>query len=228
MTTTRWQRLQTRIGDRIAPPRFLAFAAVLIVASALLSPHVGMTRGILTGFDAAALLFIGSLIPLLRQGEAVRMRRRAARNDANRAVLLVFCGIVLFVVLVAVGGELRGRSSVVTIALVVTTLILAWLFSNIVYALHYAHLFYSAGDNGKMGDKAGGDAGGLQFPDTAEPDYWDFLYFSVTLGMTFQTSDVSIASRRMRRVVTGQCLAAFIFNLGVIAFTVNVLGGGSG
>lgn len=196
------------------------FALILIGAAVGLVPVLGMTRGILTGFDAAALLFIGSLLPLLRQGQAAKMRARAARNDANRAVLLVFCGIVLFVVLVAVGGELRGRSSVVTIALVVSTLILAWLFSNIVYALHYAHLFYSAGD--------GGDAGGLQFPDTAEPDYWDFLYFSVTLGMTFQTSDVSIASRRMRRVVTGQCLAAFIFNLGVIAFTVNVLGGGSG
>ncbi|APX64982.1 DUF1345 domain-containing protein [Sphingomonas sp. gentR] len=220
MTTPRWQRLQTRIGDRIAPPRFLLFALILIGAAGGLVPVLGMTRGILAGFDAAALLFIGSLIPLLRQGQAAKMRARAARNDANRAVLLVFCGIVLFVVLVAVGGELRGRSSTVTVALVVGTLILAWLFSNIVYALHYAHLYYSA--------DGGGDAGGLQFPDTAEPDYWDFLYFSVTLGMTFQTSDVSIASRRMRRVVTGQCLAAFIFNLGVIAFTVNVLGGGGG
>ncbi|MGE7205064.1 DUF1345 domain-containing protein [Sphingomonas sp. NPDC019816] len=223
MTTSRWQRLQIRIGERIAPPRFLAFALILAMASLILSPQFGMTRGILAGFDLAAFLFLASLVPLLKQGQAAKMRARAARNDANRAVLLVFCGIVLFVVLVAVGGELRGRSSVVTIALVVGTLILAWLFSNIVYALHYAHLFYSAGDK----DKAGGDAGGLQFPDTAEPDYWDFLYFSVTLGMTFQTSDVAIASRRMRRVVTGQCLAAFVFNLGVIAFTVNVLGGGS-
>ena len=220
MTISRWQRLQTRIGDRIAPPRFVLFALILVGAATGLVPVLGMTRGVLTGFDAAALLFIGSLVPLLRQGQAAKMRARAARNDANRAVLLVFCGIVMFVVLVAVGGELRGRNSTVTIALVVGTLILAWLFSNIVYALHYAHLYYSA--------DGGGDAGGLQFPDTAEPDYWDFLYFSVTLGMTFQTSDVSIASRRMRRVVTGQCLAAFIFNLGVIAFTVNVLGGGSG
>jgi len=220
MTTTRWQRLKTHIGDRIAPPRFVAFALILAVGGAALVPPLGLTRGVLAGFDIAALLFLVSLIPLLRQGQAAKMRRRAARNDANRAVLLVFCGIVLFVILVAVGGELRGRNSIVTIALVVSTLILAWLFSNIVYALHYAHLFYSAGEKG--------DVGGLQFPDTAEPDYWDFLYFSVTLGMTFQTSDVSIASRRMRRVVTGQCLAAFIFNLGVIAFTVNVLGGGGG
>ena len=220
MTISRWQRLQTRIGDRIAPPRFILFALILVGAATGLVPVLGMTRGVLTGFDAAALLFIGTLLPLLRQGQAAKMRARAARNDANRAVLLVFCGIVMFVVLVAVGGELRGRNSTVTIALVVGTLILAWLFSNIVYALHYAHLYYSA--------DGGGDAGGLQFPNTAEPDYWDFLYFSVTLGMTFQTSDVAIASRRMRRVVTGQCLAAFIFNLGVIAFTVNVLGGGGG
>ncbi|BCI71731.1 hypothetical protein SUS17_3386 [Sphingomonas sp. S17] len=216
MTLSRWQRLQTRIGERIAPPRFIAFALILVGAGVVLVPPLGLTRGILAGFDLAAFLFLISLVPLLRQGQAARMRARAARNDANRAVLLVFCGVVLFVILVAVGGELRGRSSTVTIALVVTTLILAWLFSNIVYALHYAHLFYSAGEKG--------DAGGLQFPDTAEPDYWDFLYFSVTLGMTFQTSDVAIAARRMRRVVTGQCLAAFLFNLGVIAFTVNVLG----
>lgn len=216
MTITPWQRLQRRIGNRIAPPRFLLFGLVLIVATVALIPVMGLTRGVLAGFDLAALLFLASLVPLLKQGQAARMRARAARNDANRAVLLVFCGIVLFVVLVAVGGELRGRTSTVTIALVVGTLILAWLFSNIVYALHYAHLFYSAG--------ADGDVGGLQFPDTAEPDYWDFLYFAVTLGMTFQTSDVAIASRRMRRVVTGQCLAAFLFNLGVIAFTVNVLG----
>ncbi|WP_343528790.1 DUF1345 domain-containing protein [Sphingomonas sp.] len=219
MTITRWQRLQIHIGDRIAPPRFLVFALILVVSGALLVPSLGVTRGVLAGFDLATLLFLVSLVPLLRQGEAVKMRRRAARNDANRAVLLVFSGIVTFVILVAVGGELRGRSSTVTIALVVGTLILTWLFSNIVYALHYAHLYYSADEDG--------DAGGLQFPDTAEPDYWDFLYFSVTLGMTFQTSDVSIASRRMRRVVTGQCLAAFVFNLGVIAFTVNVLGGGN-
>ena len=216
MTLSRWQRLQTRIGERIAPPRFIAFALILVGAGVVLVPPLGLTRGMLAGFHLAAFLFLISLVPLLRQGQAARMRARAARNDANRAVLLVFCGVVLFVILVAVGGELRGRSSTVTIALVVTTLILAWLFSNIVYALHYAHLFYSAGEKG--------DAGGLQFPDTAEPDYWDFLYFSVTLGMTFQTSDVAIAARRMRRVVTGQCLAAFLFNLGVIAFTVNVLG----
>jgi uncharacterized membrane protein len=98
-------------------------------------------------------------------------------------------------------------------------LVLTWLFSNIVYALHYAHLFYLDGADG-------GDAGGIDFPGCTTPDYWDFLYFSLTLGMTFQTSDVTISSRAVRRVVLGHSLAAFVFNLGIIAFTINVIGGG--
>ena len=71
-----------------------------------------------------------------------------------------------------------------------------------------------------------GSAAGSIFPIATEPDYWDFVYFSFTLGMTFQTSDVDITSRRVRRVVTGHCLAAFVFNLGVLAFTINSIGGG--
>ena len=42
--------------------------------------------------------------------------------------------------------------------------------------------------------------------------------------MTFQTSDVDISDAGIRRVVTMHCLAAFIFNIGMIAFTINVLG----
>jgi uncharacterized membrane protein len=126
----------------------------------------------------------------------------------------------MLVILVAVAKELQSKSDVKVIALVIATLILAWLFSNIVYALHYAHLFYSDCD----GD--GNDTGGLEFPKCAEPDYWDFIYFSFTLGMTFQTSDVEISSRRMRLHSLGQCLAAFVFNLGVLAFTINTLGSG--
>jgi len=99
--------------------------------------------------------------------------------------------------------------------------VLAWLFSNSIYALHYAHLFYSRADGGR-------DAGGIDIPDTKEPNYWDFVYFSFTLGMTFQTSDCQITSPRIRRVVIGHCLAAFVFNIGVLAFSINVLGGGGG
>ena len=66
------------------------------------------------------------------------------------------------------------------------------------------------------------------FPGTSEPLYWDFIYFAFTCGMAFATSDVVIKDQHIRKVVTIHCLAAFAFNIGVLAFTINVLGSGAG
>ena len=206
------------IGSRVAPPRFALFALLFVGGLAGFVPMVGPGRGIMAAFDVAAAVFLLSLASLFRHGNAERMRRTARDNDANRVALLAITAATMIVILVAVAGELKGRNDSFAVVLVIATLVLAWLFSNMVYALHYAHLFYLQADEG-------GDAGGLAFPDCSQPDYWDFLYFSATLGMTFQTSDVSITTRRIRRVVLGQSLAAFVFNLGVLAFTINVLGG---
>ena len=207
------------IGSRVAPPRFALFALLFAVGLAGFVPLLGPGRGIMAAFDVAAAVFLLSLASLFRHGEADRMRRTARDNDANRALLLAITAATMGVILVAVAGELKGRSDATAVTLVIATLVLAWLFSNMVYALHYAHLFYLPDDDGR-------DAGGLDFPECDHPDYWDFLYFSATLGMTFQTSDVSVTARSIRRVVLGQSLAAFVFNLGVLAFTINVLGGG--
>ena len=98
------------------------------------------------------------------------------------------------------------------------TLVLAWLFANSVYALHYAHVYYFGSG------EAGEPPGGIDFPGTRSPDYSDFAYFAFTLGMTFQTSDVAISEPSVRRLVLVQCLASFVFNIGVIAFTINALG----
>ncbi len=209
------------LGGRIAPPRFVLFLLELAGALVWAIPAFGRNRGIMIAFDIAALAFLAVVAPLM-VAKPARMRRAAIANDANRAVLLVFSGLTLGVIMVAVAGELSGRGNAIATALAIATLVLAWLFSNIVYALHYAHLFYLPGTDHPAGGHA--DSGGLDFPDTKEPDYWDFLYFSFTLGMTFQTSDVQVTSGRFRRVVLGQTMAAFVFNLGVLAFSVNILG----
>jgi uncharacterized membrane protein len=208
------------LGKRIAPPRFLMFTTLFLIGLVVLIPRLGWGRGSMAAFDIAALAFMIAITQLLGRGAAAEIRQAAAANDANRAGLLVLTGLTMMIILVSVAKELQSKSDIVAISLVIGTLVLAWLFSNTVYALHYAHLFYQ--DH----DEDGQDAGGLDFPKCAEPDYWDFIYFSFTLGMTFQTSDVEISSRRMRRIALGQCLAAFVFNLGVLAFTINVLGGG--
>ena len=87
------------------------------------------------------------------------------------------------------------QAATASIVLIVATLALAWLFANMVFTLHYAHLYYL--------QKGGRDRGGIQVPGVKEPDYWDFLYFAFTLGMTFQTSDVTISDAHVRRVVLG-------------------------
>ncbi|MCW3846212.1 DUF1345 domain-containing protein [Sphingomonas sp. LB-2] len=207
------------IGNLIAPPRFIAFVLAFAGGVYLAVPQLGIRYGVMAAFDAAALIFFLLCLPLLRH-ESDRMRIAACRNDANRVLLLLLTLAVSFVILASIASELMHHeaSAPWTLPLIIATLVLSWTFSNVIYALHYAHLFYSDAD--------GGDAGGIDFPGTNEPDYWDFIYFAFCLGMTFQTSDVTISNGRVRRVVTLHCLAAFVFNLGVIAFTINVLGGG--
>ncbi len=205
------------LGTRIAPPRFLIFLALLVAAAAGLSFVLPLDIAAMFGFDLAATVFLLSLIPLFLTGpeDADEIRARAAANDANRGVLLAVTGAVMAAILVTVGMEL-GNKDGANIPLILVTLTLAWLFSNTIYALHYAHLYYAKG--------TGGDLQGIDFPKTPEPHYWDFVYFAFTLGMTFQTSDCAVTDMRMRKVVIAHSFAAFVFNLGVIAFTINVLG----
>ena len=207
------------IGNRIAPLRFIVFLALLLPGGAFAGFHWGWRFGIMTGFDVAAAVFLASLWPLFRQSPD-RIRSRSAENDANRALLLVVTGIVMCAILTAVGAELQKGEPLPgpEKGLVVGTLALAWLFSNMVYALHYAHLFY------KRDGGSGKDSGGLDFSGSGKPCYSDFVYFAFTLGMTFQTSDTGVTTARMRRIVAAHSFAAFVFNLGVLAFTINVLG----
>lgn len=208
-----------RAGRHIAPVRFLVFPVVLLAATGAALPFgADLRAAFLIGFDVAAFVFLGSLAPLLR-ADPDRMRRRAEDNDANRIGLLAITVLLSLVILFAVGTLIAspGHLDRADVILIVATLALAWLFANMVFTLHYAHLYYL--------QARGHDQGGIEVPGVTEPGYWDFLYFAFTLGMTFQTSDVTISGAHMRRVVLGHCMAAFIFNMGILAFTVNAIGG---
>ncbi|HEY4356935.1 MAG TPA: DUF1345 domain-containing protein [Acidobacteriaceae bacterium] len=210
--------IKSRIGNVLAPWPFLLFGVLAIVGDVVAWPLLGWVRGTMAAFDVACLAFLIPCVPLFRH-EPREMRELAQRNDANRGFLLLIASAVTGVILVSVGNELsqKDRPRPLDIALVIVTLSLCWLFGTLVYALHYAHLFYKH-------DPKGRDSGGLEFPGTEEPSYWDFAYFSSCLAMTFQTSDVNITSRKFRRIVIFHTLGAFVFNIGVIAFTINILG----
>lgn len=212
------------LGRHLAPPRFVAMLVLLPLGYWLhqhLFAHSKPVDSAVIAFDFAALVFLLSSIPLLRDAGADVIRNHADANNANRWMVLLITTLMTVVVLAAISGELGGakQGDWISTVKLVGTLLLAWLFANTVYAMHYAHQFYT------KPEESGGDCGGLEFPGTPEPDYADFLYFSFTLGMTFQTSDVDITSRSIRHVAVFHSFVAFVFNLGVIAFTINALSG---
>ena len=197
------------------PWRYGLFLA-LFVCGQLVHLRLPWFHATMAAFDVAALGYCLTL-PSLFRDDADSMRDRVRRNDANLALMLALTGIVMLVILASVGEEfvLKAMDSKASVAFTIFTLMLAWMFSNFIYALHYAHMFYQQSDKG--------DRGGLKFPATPDPHYWDFVYFAFGLGMAFQTADVEITDTRFRIAATCHTIAAFVFNIGVVAVSINIL-----
>lgn len=206
--------------SKVAPWRFLLFIALLAVGWAVGLVVLERSRALLLGFDVAAVTFLVTCISTFRHAPA-DMRGLAERSDANRAVLLLVSAVLTVVIFAAIANELGRRDELghVDKLLSVASLALAWAFGNAVYALHYAHLYYRADDKGD-------DRGGLQFPGTDEPLMSDFAYFTFTLGVAVQTSDVQVTSRHIRNVVTIHAVVGFFFNLGALSLAINLLAAG--
>ncbi len=98
------------------------------------------------------------------------------------------------------------------------TLLVSWLMTHTTFAFRYAHEYYDV-------DPGTGIVGGLEFPSEKRPDYLDFMYFSLVLGMTFQVSDVQITSRKFRRLAAVHGLLSFLYNTIILALTVNLAAG---
>ncbi len=211
------------IGSKLAPPRFLLFLTVMLGTCGwtLWLDHADWGNTLVRGFNLAAVIFIISLWPLSHDHTAAQMRLHSAQNNAGRALVLLITAVVMLAILGGIAAELpaaRHGDGWAT-AKLIFTLMLAWTFTNLVFMLHYAHAHYA------FCEEDGGHRGGFDFKGTQAPDYWDFLYFSFTAGMSFAASDVDVTRGAVRRVVLLQSLLSFIFNIGVIAFTINALGG---
>jgi uncharacterized membrane protein len=213
---------ETSILNRLSHPRYLLFLAVLAISVWPLFAVIGGVEAVVTAFDLAVIGFVLSCVPLWRNGSPEVMRRQAKRDDAGQVLLLLLTGVISSVILAALGTLVLDNKSLVPgeIALLVVTLLACWTFANLIYAFHYARLYYSAKD--------GSDHQGLDFPGGCVPDFADFVNFAFVIGMTCQTADIEITDSDLRRVSTFQGLFAFAFNLGILALTVNVLASSTG
>lgn len=212
----------------------------LIAASSLFWPLNGgwLTR-LALGWDAGVAFFLfQAFIKLHRRNSAEKIRENAAAFDeagvgALPLALLAAVASVVVVVGEAAGssGSDKGGPAILALA----TVALSWFFVHVIFAFHYAHAYYASrsapGTPGKdKGGQKGKDRGGLIFPGGEDPDYWDFLHFSLIIGVASQTADVQISDKGLRRISTVHSVTAFLFNTVVVALTVNMafslLGGG--
>lgn len=153
-----------------------------------------------------------------------RLRARARSQDSSRWVILALIVLAATVSLGAVAALLHKQDAetfaqlAVRVVLVGGVVLASWSLTHTVFALHYAHGYYGDGPAGVD------DAGGLLFPGSGiHPDFWDFFYFSLVIGMTCQVSDVQITGRHMRRLAAMHGVLSFFFNTVILALTVNFL-----
>jgi len=155
------------------------------------------------------------------------VKKIAKIQDSSRTFLFVFIITASLVSLVAIIFLLKlskGISEVSKnehILLAITAVFISWWLVHTIFSLRYAHLFYDT-DTDDGGTKKGG---GLDFPDTKEPDFLDFIYFGFVVGMTFQVSDVQITDRNIRRLCLLHGLISFAFNTAIVALSINVISG---
>ncbi|QIK95887.1 DUF1345 domain-containing protein [Sphingomonas sp. HDW15A] len=198
--------------------RYILFVSIFAFATLGFRMAVPWDYAIAVGFDVASLIFILSAAVNWRAGRPGAMRDQALRDDVGRSALLLLTVAILCLVLGCIGSLLERRTHLgpTEIGIVVVTLVMAFLFANLVYAFHYARMYYD-----QCAD--GADRGGLAFPSGSDPSFADFVNFAFVLGMTYQTADVGITRSDIRRVSTVHGLVAFFFNIGVLALTVNVV-----
>jgi uncharacterized membrane protein len=188
---------------------------------AFLPGSIALTTRLLAGWDIGVAIYLVLIQWRMMRCDVDRIRRRAAEQDEGAFAILLLTALATLASLIAIVVDLGGLKqaqqgdAVVQVALAVVTILLSWAFVHTIFAIHYAHEYY--------GERRDGKIGGLEFPGDTKPDYWDFLYFSLVIGMTSQVSDVQITSKVIRRVVSMHGVMAFFFNLTVLALTVNMV-----
>jgi uncharacterized membrane protein len=193
----------------------MASGAIVGAVTAFVAPWQLAT---LVGWDTAAIAYVASVWASISRFSPTETETLATREDTGRvptSLLLLSASVAS---LVGVGFDLitanqahdAGRVALTIIA--VLTVASSWALVQTVFALRYAHEFYTP------------PIGGIDFKnDKLLPDYQDFAYVAFTIGMTFQVSDTDIQARRTRRTVLRHALLAYLFGAVILAVVVNVI-----
>ena len=204
-------------------PRLLFSVLAGVAVGMLLPASMNPVRRALLGWNAAVWLYLPLVWAWMSRLDHGRLRSMAASHAEGASVVLMIAVAASAASLVAIMVELSalkaagGARAWTHLLLPVATLVGAWLLLPTEFALSYASHYFS------------GKEGGMGFPGIDEqaagraaPNYVDFLYFSITIAATAQTSDVCVTTREMRQLVMLQSVLSFAFNALVLALAINM------
>ena len=209
------------VGHLRAHPHLVVSAGVGTLAGLLPIGVDGVLGRCLVAWNVGVWFYLAWTGWTMTHSDQAHLKRVAvAQAEGARTVLAIVAfgalasfGAIFLELASAKGGGARHAWPHVLFTL--STVAGSWLLVPTLFSLNYASLYHvSAGDNG-----------GLCFPDQAkdfEPDYSDFLYFSFTIAVASQTSDVTISNRPMRRLVLLHSVLSFVFNTTILAFAINI------
>ncbi|WLI91104.1 DUF1345 domain-containing protein [Massilia sp. R2A-15] len=203
-------------------PRLLIAFALGAAAGVLLPPHWRMVTRLLGGWNVTIWSYLVLMGWLMPRASHARVRRMAEQEDNSAKVVLAIISILAVASIAAIVLELTGvhdlpfSRRVGHYIFTGATVFGSWCMVAVIFTFHYAHLFYRADPARRP----------LRFADDEQaPDYWDFLYFSFTIAVAAQTSDVSIMSRSARKTVLTQSFLSFVFNTAILGLSINIAAG---
>jgi uncharacterized membrane protein len=207
----------------LARPRLFLSILTGVALGVLLPVYFADIRGVtrlLVGWDVGIALYLALAYWMIAHSGASQTQRRSFQQDEGGFAILVGTIVAAAASVGAVFAWLEAATRAETFAprsliFLFVTILLSWAFIHTMFALHYAHEFYSG--RRKKGV-------GLIFPHDPKPDYWDFVYLAFSIGTSFEVSDVAITSKRIRRTVMVQGVVSFFFNVTLIALTVGLVG----
>lgn len=170
------------------------------------------------GLFALTYLIVG--IVIMYRISRDEIKEYAAAEDGSRVlvlsvIMIAVAAIFGIVVLLVLDKDSSQIPTWAFLLLTIGNLLVTFMLVHMIYTFHYARLYFD--DSGKKKP--------LDFPDEDEPDYWDFAYFAFVIGCTFQTSDVDICDRQIRRTVLAHSLLSFLINSFLVALTINIVAG---
>ena len=194
--------------------RFLiAFGLGLAVAGVTYAMDFDLILMSLLSVNGFFISYLGLMLAITLTMTADDLRKHSELEDEGIPLIAVLAlGTVTMAMASVVLVVSRQSGSTFENILALAAVPLGWATVHMLAAFHYAHMFYSPDPDAGMdfpGDKA------------ADPGAWDFLYFSYTIGMTAQVSDVQITTSPVRRVVLIHSIGSFFYNTVVLALAVN-------